>query len=114
MAGYGLALTAAYMATHFGRFRIVGLLLGMVTLVPAFLTLYNGVSNTFYGDVGLLSYNSILILFICLAASFVLTALAAQYFHPDPRPSDNPAEEDRLYFLVFAVAAALCLSTPSS
>jgi tetratricopeptide (TPR) repeat protein len=111
MAGYGMALIASFMATHFGRFRIVGLCLGMVTLVPAFLTLYNGVSNTFYGDVGLLSYNSILILFICLAASFVLTALAAQFFIRTRDTSDNPAQEDRLYCLVFAVAAALCLST---
>jgi tetratricopeptide (TPR) repeat protein len=111
MAGYGMALIAAFMATHFARFRIVGLLLGMVTLVPAFLTLYNGVSNTFYGGVGLLFYNSILILFFCLAASFVLTALAAQYFIRTRDPLVNPAEGDRLYFFVFAVAAVICLST---
>ena len=111
MAGYGMALIAAFMATHFARFRIVGILLGMVTLVPAFLTLYNGVSNTFYGGVGLLFYNSILILFFCLTASFVLTALAAQYFIRTRDPSVDPADGDRLYCLGFAVAAAFCLSS---
>jgi len=111
MAGYGMALIAAFMATHFAQFRIVGLLLGMVTLVPAFLTLYNGVSSTFYGGVGLLFFNSILFLFICLAAAFVLTALAAQYFIRSRNQPVNPGEDNRMYFLVFAVAAALCLST---
>ena len=109
MAGYGMALIASFMATHFARFRIVGLLLGMVTLVPAFLTLYNGVSTTFYGDVGLLSYNAILILFICLAASFVLTALAAQFFIRTRDPLSSTSDDDHLYFLGFVVAAALCL-----
>ncbi|MGO8837146.1 MAG: protein O-mannosyl-transferase family [Limisphaerales bacterium] len=111
MVGYGLALTAAYMATHFGRFRIVGLMLGLVTLVPAFLTFYNGVSHTFYGDVGLLSYKSIVVVFICLAASFILVALAARYFIRTRDLTANPIEDERLYFLVSGVAAALCLST---
>ena len=115
MAGYGMALIAAFMATHFARFRIAYLLLGMVTLVPAFLTLYNSVSNTFYGAVGLLSYTVILTLFICLAASYVFTALAVQYFIRTRDPAVNPAEHhteyDRMYLLIFAIAAALCLST---
>ena len=110
MAGYGMALIAAFMATHFSGFRIVGLLLGLVTLVPAFLTLYNGVSNTFYGGVGLLFYNSILFLFICLTAAFVLTALAAQYFVRTRDLSANSTESDRTYCLLFALAAAICLS----
>ncbi len=110
MAGYGLALAAAYMATHFGRFRVVGLTLGIVTLVPAFLTFYNGVSHTFYGEVGQLSYGLILVMFICLAVAFVLAALAAQYFI-QTRDSANLAESDRVYFLMFTCAAGLCLST---
>jgi len=111
MAGYGMALIAAFMATHFSQFRIVGLLLGLVTLVPAFLTLYNGVSNTFYGGVGLMFYNSILFLFICLTAAFVLTALAAQYFVRTRDLAASSTENDRTYCLLFALAAALCLST---
>jgi len=111
MVGYGMALIAAFMATHFGRFRIAYLLLGLVTLVPAFLTLYNGVSNTFYGSVGLMSYKFIVILFICLAASFVLTALAVQYFIQTRDPSASPAQDNRVYSIAFAVTAALCLST---
>ena len=111
MVGYGMALIAAFMATHFAQSRIMGLLLGVVTLVPAFLTLYNGVSHTFYGDVGMLLYKHILILFICLVASFVLTALAAQYFIRTRDPAADQAEDNRLYSMIFAVAAALCLST---
>jgi len=107
MAGYGMALIAAFMATHFGRFRIAYLLLGMVTLVPAFLTLYDSVSNTFYGGVGLLSYKFILVLVICLAASFVFTSMAVQNF----MRNRNLAEPDHKYPLLFAAIAALCLGT---
>ena len=35
MIGYGFALTGAYMATHYQRFRSPGLMLGVVALVPA-------------------------------------------------------------------------------
>jgi predicted phage tail protein len=110
MVGYGLALTAAYMATHFRRFRIVGLMLGIVTLVPAFITLYNGVSTTFYGSVGLLSYDFTVIVFICLAAAFVLAALAAQYFIRTRDSLPGMVEDARLYFLGFSVGAAISLS----
>ena len=69
MIGYGMALTAAYLATHFVRIRVVGIMLGVVTIVPALITLYDGVCNTFYGNAGLLSYLFILLLFFCLAAA---------------------------------------------
>jgi len=110
LVGYGFALTAAYMATHFSRFRLVGLMLGLVTLVPAFLALYNGISHTFYGDVGLLSYKSIVVVFICLAAAFVLATLATQFFIRTRDLISNPAEDDRMYLTVSGIAAAVCLS----
>jgi hypothetical protein len=111
MIGYGLALTAAYMATHFVRFRLVGILLGVVTIVPALITLYDGVCHTFYGDAGLLSYILILLVYFCLAAAFVLAALAGQCLVRMRDPSVLPQEGDRSYFLVFIIAAAIFLGT---
>jgi len=84
MAGYGIWRDGRLHATHFGRFRIIVSSSETVTLVPAFITFYNGVSHTFLRDVGLLSYGLILVMFICLAAAFVLAACRA-IFHPDPR-----------------------------
>ena len=109
MIGYGLALTAAYMATHFVRFRLVGILLGVVTIVPALITLYDGVCHTFYGDAGLLSYIFILLVYFCLAAAFVLAALAGQCLVRMRDASVLPQESDRSYFLVFITAAAVFL-----
>ncbi|MGA2279016.1 MAG: DUF2723 domain-containing protein [Verrucomicrobiota bacterium] len=111
MIGYGLALTAAYMATHFMRIRVVAILLGVVTIVPALITLYDGVCHTFYGDVGLLSYIQILLLYFCLAAAFVLAALAGQCLVRMRDPSVLPQESDRSYFLAFIIAAAVFLGT---
>jgi tetratricopeptide (TPR) repeat protein len=109
MAGYGMALIAAFMATHFGQFRIVGFLLGLVTIVPALITLYNGVCNTFFGGAGLLSYKFILLLWICLSASFVLTALAGQWLIRIRDTSVLAQESDRSYFLGFVIAAVFFL-----
>ena len=111
MIGYGLALTAAYMATHFVRIRVVGILLGVVTIVPALITLYDGVCHTFYGDAGLLSYILILLLYFCLAAAFVLAALAGQCLVRIRDTSVLPQESDRSYFLVLIIAAAVFLGT---
>ena len=111
MIGYGLALTAAYMATHFARFRAVGLLLGLVTIVPALVTLNNGVCQTFFGNAGLLTYKIILLLFFCLAASFVLAAVAGQWLIRIRDTSLVPQERDRFYFLAFVFAAAGFLGT---
>src|SRR5207247_6532880 len=51
MIGYGVALTGAYMATHYQRFRSPGLMLGVVALVPALAAFSNGLIDTFYGGV---------------------------------------------------------------
>ena len=48
MIGYGLALTAAFMATHYKNFRVIGLALVIVAALPAFIALFNGVDTTFY------------------------------------------------------------------
>ena len=111
MIGYGMALTVAYMATHFVRFRIAGILLGVVTIVPALITLYDSVCHTFYGGSGLLSYIPILLLYFFLAAAFVLAALAGQCLVRIRDNSVLPQESDRSYFLVFIIAAAVFLGT---
>ncbi len=109
MFGYGLALIAAYMATHYQTFRVAGLMLGIVTLVPAFLTLYNGVSHTFYGGLGALPPAYPIYLFLCLAASLVLAALAAQSYIQISNPPPNQPDRERWFFLGFVAAALACL-----
>ncbi len=114
MFGYGLALTMAYMATHYQRFRTVGLILGGVILVPAFLSLYNGVCHTFYGDVGALEPKTVFFLFLWLAASLVLAALAGQAYVRSrmARSEDGlPEEEQGVFALVFGAGAVICLGT---
>src|SRR5258708_25231016 len=109
MAGYGLALTAAYMATHYQKFRVVGLWLGSLTLLPALITLYNGVNNTFYGDTGSLPPRDVLYLFCCLAAAFVLTALAAQWFIRASAATADSSGDQRFLFLWYGVVALISL-----
>jgi thioredoxin-like negative regulator of GroEL len=109
MFGYGLALTAAYMATHYQRFRVLGLMLGGVTIVPAFLTLYNGISHTFYGDQGTLSATHLFFLFLLLAGAFVLAALAGQSFAPAASASADPVNREHWLFPSFVAAALICL-----
>jgi hypothetical protein len=111
MIGYGMALTAAYMATHFVRFRIVGILLGVMTIVPALITLYDSVCHTFYGNAGLLSYIPTLLLYFCLATAFVLAALAGQCLVRMRDTSVLSPESDRSYFPIFITASAVFLGT---
>jgi thioredoxin-like negative regulator of GroEL len=111
MFGYGLALSAAYMATHYQRFRIVGFMLGLVMLVPAFLTLYNGVSRTFFGGMDALPATSLFVHFLWLAAAFVLAALAAQSFIRMSGAATAPPDRERWLFLGFITAAIICLAS---
>src|SRR5476649_2935590 len=79
MIGYGLALLAAYMATHYQKFRLIGLTLGTLALLPAFLTLFDGVGDTFYFSLGFLTYKNTLFLFLSMVATFILTAMAVHW-----------------------------------
>jgi tetratricopeptide (TPR) repeat protein len=105
LIGYGFALMAAYMATHYGSFRIVGLTLGTLILLPAFVMLFNGVGNTFYGSVGSLTYQKALFLLLSMVATFVLTAMAVQGFM---KKSKSSPDDDFLVWL-FGGGALLCL-----
>jgi len=80
MIGYGLALLSAYMATHYRSFRSAGLMLGAIMLLPAVVVLYDGVGTTFYGGVGLMTYQKTLFLFLGMVAAFVFAALSAHTF----------------------------------
>ena len=114
LIGYGLALISAYMATHYKDFRTVGLMVGAVTLLPALVVLYDGVGKTFYGGAGTLDYRQTLLLFICMTAAFVLTALAAQRFLKIRRTGAGSTENDRLLFWVFACTALVFLVSAAS
>jgi len=106
MIGYGLAIMCAYMATHYKNFRTLGLALGAVSIIPAFTVLYDNICMTFFGGAGLLPYIKILLLFLCLAGTLVLTALAVQWYL---KTKNDPAlpEEDRIYFPIFTAAAVV-------
>jgi tetratricopeptide (TPR) repeat protein len=104
MIGYGFALMAAYMATHYDKFRIPGLALGTLALLPAFLVLFDEVGNTFYGSVGALTYLKTLFLFFTMVATFVLTAMALQEFK---KTKSSP--DDGSLAWMFGGGALLCL-----
>ena len=107
MIGYGLSLTVAYMATHYQRFRPAGLMLGAAALAPALIAFYAGVSDTFYGGVGLPSPEWRLLLGIFLALALALTMMAAQRLMRLSDTTVPESETDRILFLSFAGGAVL-------
>jgi tetratricopeptide (TPR) repeat protein len=106
MIGYGFALMAAYMATHYDKFRIPGLALGTLALLPAFVVLFDEVGNTFYGSVGALTYLKTLFFFLSMVATFVLTAMAVRLFI---KKSTSSPDDGSLVWM-FGGAALLCLA----
>ena len=69
---------------HYQRFRPAGLMLGFATLAPALIAFYSGVSDTFYGGVGLPSPQfpsacSFILLAACLALAMLCTAAHADF-----------------------------------
>jgi tetratricopeptide (TPR) repeat protein len=105
MIGYGLALLAAYMATHYRSFRSVGLMLGTITLLPALVVLYDGVGTTFYGGVGAMTYLNTLFLFLSMVAAFVAAALGANWFIKKSKSSTD----DDFFVWLYGGAALLLL-----
>ncbi len=57
--GYGLALTAAYMATHYGRFRRWGLIGGVVALLLACVCLWETTGNLYFGFGGMVTWKEL-------------------------------------------------------
>jgi tetratricopeptide (TPR) repeat protein len=52
LIGYGLALTAAYMSTHYQRFRLWGLAGGTIAVVLGIACLADATGKTFFGPAG--------------------------------------------------------------
>jgi hypothetical protein len=115
MIGYGFALTAAYISTHYQRFRPVALMAGVAALAPALTAFYEGVNDTFYGGQGFVPYHYVLLIFVLLAAALTLTAQAARtrLRLSAAKESDNPSDptiaSERRWFLVYAGSALVLL-----
>jgi len=54
LIGYGLALTAAFMATHYQQFRLWGLAGGMFAVVLALFCLWNTTGKHYFGPAGVI------------------------------------------------------------
>jgi tetratricopeptide (TPR) repeat protein len=52
LIGYGLALTATFMATHYARFRLWGLIGGAVAAVLGLISLWTDTGRLFFGPAG--------------------------------------------------------------
>jgi hypothetical protein len=114
MMGYGFALAASYIATHYQRMRTAGLMIGIVLLVPALTAFYNGISDTFYGGLGFVPYNRVLLFFVLVSLALTLTALAAQrLLRMSEAPAGTVAEDNNrkvLYGLGAGAVVALLIS----
>jgi hypothetical protein len=120
MIGYGFALTAAYIATHYQRFRAAALMVGAAAVAPALIAFYEGVNNTFYGGLAFVPYQYVLLIFLLLAGALTLTAQAARTLQKLNSASPEtggqavnaPIASDRRWFLIYAASAVvlLCLS----
>ncbi len=101
LIGYGLALIAAYMATHYARFRTLGLVFGAVALFPACASFYSSLTALFGGG-GVLNALEIFILMVlvvvCLVAAFHL------YANQVPVPGEGRSSSLALLAAVLALA----------
>ena len=110
LMGYGMTLIAAYMATHYQRFRTIGLMVGGLALLPALVAFYNGICNTyFWGGEGLANYNYQILLFMVVTAAFVLMALAARMLLRMSGPPGAAPDDAKMYFMMSLGGAALCV-----
>jgi tetratricopeptide (TPR) repeat protein len=101
LMGYGLTLISAYMATHYRRFRTVGLMVGGLALLPALIAFYNGICNTFFwGGEGLANYNYQILIFLVITAAFVLVALAAQMLLRMSDPAGESPDDAKMFFMM--------------
>jgi thioredoxin-like negative regulator of GroEL len=59
LIGYGLALTAAFMATHYQKFRLWGLAGGVVAVVLALFYLWDTTGKHYFGPAGVISVSEL-------------------------------------------------------
>ena len=119
LIGYGFALTAAYIATHYQNFRRPAIMLGVVALVPGLVGAYTGIGNTFYGGLGVTPYRYILLLFLLIAGAVILATFAAQRVFRLTNSNGDRAglgaasmvdrDRERVFFFVFAGAALVLI-----
>jgi tetratricopeptide (TPR) repeat protein len=113
LMGYGLALTVAYMATNYRKFRPVGLALGGLALLPALNAFYNSICNTyFWGGTGLAEFQYVISLTLTLSAAFVLAWMAARMWErvkaqPAAAPPVPDEGDPKFYFMMTAGGAAI-------
>ncbi|MGD0258619.1 MAG: DUF2723 domain-containing protein [Verrucomicrobiota bacterium] len=59
LIGYGLALTAAFMATHYQKFRFWGLAGGIVGVVLALFCLWDATGKHYFGPAGVIGFSEL-------------------------------------------------------
>jgi thioredoxin-like negative regulator of GroEL len=59
LIGYGLALTAAFMATHYQKFRLWGLAGGIVAVVLALFCLWDATGKHYFGPAGVINLSEL-------------------------------------------------------
>jgi len=59
LIGYGLALTAAFMATHYQKFRLWGLAGGVIAIVLALFCLWDATGKHYFGPAGVISLSDL-------------------------------------------------------
>jgi thioredoxin-like negative regulator of GroEL len=59
LIGYGLALTAAFMATHYQKFRLWGLAGGVVAVVLALFCLWDATGKHYFGPAGVIGVSEL-------------------------------------------------------
>jgi tetratricopeptide (TPR) repeat protein len=110
LIGYGLTLIASFMATHYQKFRSLGLMLGSLALLPALIAFYNGICNTFFwGGQGLANFSYLILIFLVLAGAFVLAAVAARMRLRAAGPPSPESGDPKFYFMLSSAAALLCI-----
>jgi tetratricopeptide (TPR) repeat protein len=108
LMGYGMTLIASYMATHYQKFRNIGLMIGGLALLPALVAFYNGICNTFFwGGEGLAKFNYQISLFLVIATAFALMAVAARMYLRTADPAEAAPDEAKMFFMMSLGGAAL-------
>ena len=110
LVGYGLALTAALLAVNYDKFRGLAPYFGAAALLPAFMSLYSSLSNTYFAGANLENYDHRFTLFLLLAASFVLARLGGKALFRLRDPEAVIGSDPMLAAAMFFCAAILCLT----
>jgi tetratricopeptide (TPR) repeat protein len=110
LMGYGMTLIMAYMATHYRKFRTIGLMVGSLALLPALIAFYTGICNTFFwGGEGIAKYEHQISNFFVITAAFVLVGFAARMRLRMAGSPETASDEPKMYLLLSLSGVALCV-----